>query len=224
MKMKERTIHWAIVGLCAWQILLWTLVYFPKASASSTYWYVRGTIVLTNFGVKETNRVKDPDVYDGHVVEACGIIFDTYNWIEVGWWEQYYGPMPGRYFFVGWMKDGEYKEPTTLYEAATPGTDAKNWIKIAAFGSEVWKAYFKGKYKKSITFPGWQWATKVRSMSEVYLDDRNTLKGYHQKLKWGGAYMSYFVWYDWSDPTWRADYPYYFREKDDTWFKSGGPS
>lgn len=226
----NRGVTRVLLVVAAWQILMFLVV--SPASGAGQYRYVAGEYLNNNFGVYGKTMVYNPTVRNlnrGHVVESQWVWYDSSNWYEVGWIKGLDGKgnvwsVPT--FFIAWTINGVYDRKAGT--APGTGTDHVHYIKnqfASGLPTYVWRAYIDDgteQYKTMV----FNQAPRCGAQSEVGDLDQiftSTLNGYHWELKYGSAYMSYFVWYDWTGTTWFSESPYYFRGHNATWFTSGGP-
>lgn len=214
----------------AWQIIMWTLV--STAFGAGIYRYVKGGYLTPNFGVSGYTTVYNPTVRDtsrGHVVEAQAAWFDSNNMYEVGWvkgLDQNGTIWNSPKFFVAWVINGVPGEITGSYPGI--GTNHYHMIKnsfASGLPTHIWEAYIDDGTDLYKTINFYQ-ATQIIAQSEVadvFGIFTSTLNGYHWNLQYGSAYMSYFIWVNWTGTAWSAESPYYFIGHNNTWYKSGGP-
>lgn len=195
----------------------------PPPPPPPSAWYAGGRYNDSNFGVLGRNHVWDPpDPADGHMVESFFSLYDINNGMEVGWVTY---PSGEQRFLAHVMINGVY-DPM-WFETATPGYDHLFRVKnqfASGLPTKVWLAYIDSDLKRAVTLL-YEWGTYVIAESESKVSNQNQFGGHFWNLQWGGAFMSYFVWYDWSGTGFFWNHPYYvvWPPPSETEFYTGGP-
>jgi len=195
----------------------------PPPPPPPTAWYAGGRWNGSNFGVLGRNNVWDPYVAGGHMVESFFSLYDINNGMEVGWVKY---PSGEQIFFADVMINGVYDNMDL--EAATPGYDHLYRVKnqfASGLPTKVWLAYIDSDLKRAVTLL-YEWGTYVLAESESKVSNQNQFGGHFWNLQWGGAFGSYFVWYDWSGTIFFWIDPYYvvWPPPSETELYTGGPT